>query len=311
MASTFSQTKKITYIIALCMMLCTEVTWAQTDVDAIMIPKKYFCAGAMYSHNAWTNYWEGTYKRDNSNIGRLTTQMYTLMANYGISEKLNVLVGLPYVSTQASAGTLAGMHGIQDLSASLKWMLVKASVGNGLLSLYGIATGVLPFNNYVADFQPMSIGLHCRSAMFRILADYQYRTLFFTGSGQYVNRSNITIDRTSYYTSTLIYSNQVAMPNATVLNFRAGYRSSWLIAEAVLENSTSIGGFDIRKNDMPFPGNKVNATTAGMNFKYSFQSGLELTAGSSYVIAGRNTGQSTLVHGGAYYLINFDRKSSK
>ncbi len=293
----------------LALALLLNKAWAQTDVDAIMIPKKYFCAGAQYGNSSWTNYWEGTLKRNNQNIGRLSTNMYMLMANYGISDKLNVLVGLPYISTHASAGTLAGQHGFQDITGTLKYMPVETRVGNGTLSLYAIGSYVLPLTNYVADFMPMSIGLHCRSFQFRALADYQYKNLFFTGSGQYINRNNITIDRDSYYTTTLVYSNQVAIPNAAVVNVRAGYRSSSLIAEAVFENSTSAGGFDIRRNDMPFPGNRMNATAAGVNFKYSFDSGLELTAGSSYVIAGRNVGQSTLVRGGAFYIFDLNRKS--
>lgn len=97
------------------------------------------------------------------------------------------------------------------------------------------------------------------------------------------------------------------MPNATVFNLRTGYRSPKVIAEAVVEKSTTLGGFDIRRNDMPFPSNRMNATTLGANFKYSFGNGLELTAGSDYVVAGRNVGQSTVIHGGAYYLFNLKR----
>lgn len=299
--------KALRYLVVLLLCCHIQSVMAQTEADAIMIPKNYFCAGAMYSNNSWTNYWEGTLKRNNLNIGRVNTNMYMAMANYGITNRLNVLVSLPYVTTTASAGTLSGMHGVQDLSATLKWVPIRANVGNGRVSVFAIGTYVLPMSNYVADYQPMSIGLHCRSLMFRLLADYQYSHLFFTGSGEYANRNNVTIDRNTYYTTTLIYSNQVAMPDASVFNVRTGYRSSRVIAEAVVENSTTLGGFDIRRNDMPFPSNRMNATTAGVNFKYSFKSGLELTAGSDYVVAGRNVGQSTIVHGGAYYLVNLKR----
>ncbi len=282
---------------------------AQTDADAIMIPKNYFCGGAMYNHSSWTKYWEGTFKRDNLNIGRLSTNMYSLMGNYGISNKLNVLLSVPYVTTHATGGTLSGMHGFQDLAGTLKWMPVEAELGKGTLSLYGIGTVSVPLSNYVSDFQPMSIGMHSTNLAARLMADYQLSNFFVTASGQYINRSNITIDRNSYYTTELIYSNKVAVPNVTVFNFRAGYRSDKIIAEAVVERSTSLSGFDIRKNDMPFPGNKMNFTSAGVNAKYSLQSGLEFTAGADYVVAGRNVGQSTTLHGGIYYL--FDLSSSK
>src|SRR6476661_785461 len=89
---------------------------AQTDADAIMMGKNLFCVGASYEHSAWDHYWEGTNKRDNANLGTVTTQMLGLMGNYGVSKNLNLLVSLPYVKTQASAGQLHGMQGVQDLS---------------------------------------------------------------------------------------------------------------------------------------------------------------------------------------------------
>lgn len=299
------------YVIAsLLIFISAQRTWAQTDVDAIMIPKNYACAGAMYNYRSWTNYWEGTLKRNNLNIGRVSTQMYTLMANYGITSRLNILAGVPYVTTHASAGTLSGMHGVQDLSATIKWIPFRTNIGVGRLSLYTIGTGILPLSNYVADFMPTSIGIHSRQLAGRLLVDYKYHNLFVTGSGEYVNRSNITIDRDVYYTTDLIYSNRVEMPNATVFNFRAGYRSPTIIAEAVVDKMTSLGGFDIRRNDMPFPSNRMDATSLGVNFKYTFKSGLELTGGGDYVVAGRNMGQSTTFHGGAYYLFNLHKTKS-
>lgn len=304
--------KKLAVTIVICL---TGFEWAaaQTDADAIMIPKNYFCGGAMVSNNRWNNYWEGTFKRTNGNIGTLNSNMFTLMGNYGISNKLNLLVSLPYVTTRASAGTLQGQHGIQDITLSLKWVPFTLKTGFGKFRLITIGMGSIPIGNYEADFLPMSIGLRSRSLMFRAMADYQMGHLFFTGSGEYMRRDNITIDRTAYYTTEMNYTNQVAMPDGTNFNFRGGYRSSKWIAEAVLENTTSLSGFDIRKNDMPFPSNKMNSTLAGVNFKYSSTSirGLELTAGTDYVITGRNVGQSTIIHGGAYYLLNLSKKYQK
>ena len=62
-----------------------------------------------------------------------------VMGNYGISRKLNALFSVPYVKTKASAGTLHGMDGIQDLSLFLKWRPFQKKLGDGRLSLFGIA----------------------------------------------------------------------------------------------------------------------------------------------------------------------------
>src|SRR4249920_2877807 len=93
----------------------------QTNNDAIMMNKGQFCNGLSYSYSKWTDYWEGTFKRENKNIGSLTTQSIMYMPNYGISDKLNVMASVPYVMTHASAGTLHDMNGFQDLSLDVKW----------------------------------------------------------------------------------------------------------------------------------------------------------------------------------------------
>ena len=146
---------------------------AQTDLDGMMMTKNNFCTGLMYSHSSWKNYWEGTFKRDNENLGTVSTRMIGVMGNYGVTDKLNVLFSIPYVQTKASAGTLKGMKGVQDLSLMVKWMPLEVKIGKGDFSLYGIGGISFPVTNYVADFLPMSIGLHSKNVSLRAMADYQ------------------------------------------------------------------------------------------------------------------------------------------
>src|ERR1700741_5129174 len=118
------------YMIAavLVIALQTQTAKAQTDADAVMMAKNNFCVGAMYGYNSWKNYWEGTFKRNNLNLGTVSTQMYSLMGAYGITSKLNFLFGAPYVKTKASEGVLHGAEGIQDLSLWLKWIPIEKTI---------------------------------------------------------------------------------------------------------------------------------------------------------------------------------------
>jgi hypothetical protein len=103
------------------------------------------------------------------------------------------------------------------------------------------------------------------------------------------------------------------MPDAISVNFRAGYRSNRLIAEFVIDNwVTQSGGFDITKNNMPFPSNTMNALKYGVNSKYTFKKmpELSLVGGYNYVVEGRNVGKSDTFYGGVFYVINF-KKTSK
>lgn len=294
-------------------LFCAGKLKAQTDADAIMMTKNNFCTGLMYSNSHWDNYWEGTLKRTNENLGTVSTNMYAVMGNYGISDKLNVLFGLPYVQTKASAGTLHGMKGLQDLSLWVKWNPVETKLGKGLLSVYGIGGVSFPTTNYVADFLPLSIGLHSTNLSLRAMVDYQQGNLFATASGTYVVRSNIKIDRDSYYTTEMHNTNQVAMPDASNYQLRAGYRSSRMIAEAILNQWNTLGGFDITRNNMPFPCNKMNATTLGVNIKYNLKAvdGLSLIGGGAVTLAGRNMGQASSVNAGIFYILDFSAKTKK
>lgn len=300
--------KKI--ILVPCSIFIFNHSQAQTDADAIMMLKNNFCTGAMYNYSSWKNYWEGTNKRDNANLGTVSTQMTGVMGNYGVTAKLNILFGVPYVKTNASGGQLHSMKGIQDFSLWVKYLPVEFTIGNSTLSLYTIAGVSLPLSNYSADFLPLSIGLHSRNLSLRGMADYQIGHWFATIAATYVARSNISIYRSTYYTTELHYTNEVKMTDATQYNLRTGYRSERLIAEALLSKWVTLGGFDITKNNMPFPSNKMNSTTAGFNVKYNLKAvaGLSLIGGSNFTVAGRNVGQANSFNTGVFYIIDFTKK---
>ncbi len=297
----------IKFIYIICILILPVSGNAQTDMDAIMMAKKQLCLGPAYSRSIWKNYWEGSLKRDNQNFGTIITQSFSVMGSYGISGKVNLLFNVPYIKIAPTAGNTHSMQGFQDISFFVKYMPVETKVGNGTLSLYTIAGVSVPLSNYVADFMPMSIGLHSKTASLRLLVDYQSGKAFVTGGATYLFRDNIRIDRNAYYTTEMHLTNKVEMPNATNFNLRAGYRSSRLIAEAVLNKFTTLGGFDITRNNMPFPSNRMNATTIGANFKIelSKNNNFAFVGGGNTTIAGRNVGIATLYYGSIFYIIDF------
>lgn len=286
---------------------------AQTDSDALMMGKNLFCTGIMYSGSSWNEYWEGSLKRENLNLGTVNTQMIGPMGSLGVSSRFNIIFNLPYVSTKASAGQLKGFRGMQDLSLWLKWKPVKKQIGKGTLSLFTIGGYSLPTSDYVSDYLPLSIGLGSRNISLRGMADYQIGVWTATVSGTYVHRSNIEIDRTSYYTTEMHYSNQVFMPDAAQFNLRMGYRGKEWVVEAVADNWTTLGGFDITRNNMPFPSNKMNMTRMGLSMKYepAYVKGLTLIGGANTTIAGRNAGKSTGIQAGLFYIFNLSGKKSE
>lgn len=284
---------------------------AQTEMDAIMMNKKQICIGLMYGYSSWDHYWEGTLKRNNENLGTVSTQSLLLGANYGITNNLNVMVMAPYVWTKATAGTLHGLKGIQDISLFVKWRGLHKSFGNNKVSLFALGGFSTPLSDYVIDFLPLSIGLGSTNLTLRGMADYQYKKLSVTASAAFVARSNVKIDRTSYYDTEMHLTNEVDMPNAMQYQLRAGYRGRYLHAETLLTNWTTMGGFDITRNNMPFPSNRMNATMVGANVKYTVKSftNLAFIGGANFTVAGRNMGQSNSYNAGIFYAFYFKSKA--
>ena len=275
---------------------------AQMPHDAIYMPKKTACVALSYGSSAWTNYWENTLKRDNLNIGTHTTTNTMLMVAGGITDRLNVIVGLPYVQTNASAGNLMGKKGVQDISAWLKYKLVE-SKGLSLHLAGGVST---PITDYVPDFMPMSIGLQCRTATGRVILHYIHKSgMYFTGHGSYTYRSNIKLDRDAYQADGRVFNtNEVRVPNATDAAARLGFLSKGqkVQVEGFVEQFSCVGGDNIRRNDMPFPTNNMRMVSVGGYAKFQPKR-LGVNVRFTKVMSGLNVGQSTSYMVGLLYIV--------
>lgn len=302
---------KILWKIFLVFLSLPMISNAQTDQDALMMGHRNLCVAGMGGYTSWTNYWEGEFKRDNENIGRFSTTYGMLMLNYGVGKNLNILSSLPYVSTKASKGTLAGFDGLQDLGLYVKWRPFRKQFGKQKISVFGVGSFTAPSNDYNIDMQPMSIGLGGKVLGARVIIDIQRNKFFSTVSAGYMHRSNVELDRPAYFTDRQINSYEVQMPNAGNFQLRSGYRGKKLIAEAFLVNMTTFGGFDIRKNDMPFVSNKMNSNNAGLEAKYYLNNALGFNATVAHTLSGRNVGQSTGYSAGFLYTIRIKSKSSQ
>lgn len=282
---------------------------SQTDKDAIMMNRLQFCNGFVYGYSSWDHYWEGTRKRTNLNLGTVSMQSVMYMGAYGITDDINVLAELPYIWTKATAGTLKGQNGIQDISVQVKWRAIRKNFGKNKLSGFIIGGFSTPANDYLPDYLPLALGLGSTNLTGRAMIDYQRGRWNLTGSAAYIRRSNIEIDKPDYYTDRLHLTDEVEMPDATQYQLRAGFRGRYFLAEALLTRWTTLGGFDITRNNMPFPSNKMNETSTGVALKYTLPSfvNLSFVGGGNYTIKGRNVGQSTSFNVGAFYAFYFSK----
>ena len=286
---------------------------AQMPNDGLFMNKGQLCTMIQYNHNSWTEYWEGENKRSNSNLGAFTNQNVMWMSAWGIQDNLNLMAALPYIWTSARDTYLDGQRGFQDLSVWLKWQPYQLESGAGKLKLQltgGLST---PVSNYPSDYLPFSIGLHSRSASLRGIVHFETKWgMYATAQAGHTWRGSTTIDRDSYlYNYQLYHSDKVPVPNFYDATARLGFLNKFLQAEVSYDRFACLDGDNIRYNDMPFPANKMEASSIGGFVKYWFTSRLAVSAGANTVLNGKNVGQSTGFNGAFFFLINTSKKSDK
>ncbi len=277
---------------------------AQTIDDGRMMPKGVISTGVLYTHDSWNQYWEGTLKRTNGNIGTLTQQSVTWVGGYGVTDRLNVMATLPYVRTHASQGVLHDLSGIQDLTFAAKLKLLSTgATSRGALSAFVVGTAAVPVSDYTPDFFPLSIGTGGGRASGRLTVGYQSASAWFlSASSAYTWCSNVKLNRNSYYTDGQLYlTNEVAMPNVLEHTLTAGVsRGRWQIPLSLVQQRT-LGGGDIRRQDMPFVSNRMDFLRVSGGAMYALPKNLSIRFGAAHVLSGRNVGQSTTFTSGLFY----------
>ena len=279
---------------------------AQTIDDGSIMPRRTVSGGVLYANDSWKEYWEGTLKRTNGNIGTLRTQSITVVGGYAVTDRLSLMAALPYVWTHASQGVLHDMRGFQDLRIAAKVKLFSATASS-LGSFSGLVTGVaaIPTTDYTPDFYPLSIGTAGRRASARLTLNFESRAGWFArASTSYMWCANVRLNRNSYYTDGRLYlTNEVVMPNVLDHTMTAGIeRGRWRIPVSLVQQRT-LGGGDIRRQDVPFVSNRMDFLRVDGAVIYALPKNLSISLGGAQVLRGRNVGQSTTLTSGLFYAV--------
>ncbi len=300
----------VAWLWLLCLAMFDATVAAQTIDDGVMLSKRTLLVGDMYSHDAWDEYWEGALKRDNENIGTVTTRANVWFANYGATDRLNVLASVPHVWTHPGQGVLRSMEGFQDLVLSAKYSLFhRPATRLGTVRGIAVASAGFPLTDYTPDFFPLSIGTASKRLAGRFTLDLQSsRGWFATGSGAYTWRAGVRLDRPYYYTDDEFFlTDQVDMPNVADYIVSAGYVRRRFMAAFSLSQQQTLGGGDIRRQDMPFVSNQMNFARIGGMALVSVPKveRLGLQVAYAYTVAGRNVGQASTITTGLMYRLPF------
>lgn len=279
---------------------------AQTPWDEVMMGKGEICAALMYEHSSWNQYWEGSYLRQNANIGTFTRQMGMPMIAMGLTKNVNIITSLPYVGTHASGGTQVGQSGIQDLSVSVKVEWLQKQLGKGRLFFLTNTHFSTPIGNYLSDYMPFSIGVGAPELGIRGISGFKMDNgLVFRGGLAYLWRGQSEIERDYYYQNGSVYSSFMNVPNAVNIHGAIGYWTlgNRLRMEATFMSLNCLTGDDIRSYNRPQPTNKMEVSQIGAWVQYYINTdrGLGALAYFNQTVSGRNMGKATTIGIGLTY----------
>jgi hypothetical protein len=271
--------------------------FAQSSTDADLMLKSQWCTAVIIDNNSWSKYWENNLLRENGNIGTFSNQSTTFMTAYGISDKINAIISLPYIKTSSTQGTTLPDNGIQDLSLSLKAKILKTSLKSFTMSTYVVAGTSLPMQHYNNDNGPFSLGLGCYEVNARLMLDLVHSSgLYLRPQFSYHHRSTANLERSFYYSNTHYYSQSINVPNMTMAQINLGARllNNALRTEISYGKMNTLGGTDIRRQEAPLASGNMDASNVNFFAYYhpKFWKGLGFLISSGKVLDGKNVGKS-------------------
>lgn len=220
----------------------------------------------------------------------------SIYATYGITDQVDVVLVLPYVTAKGSATqevlTNLGLEnerkGFQDVSVFVKYSPFNFDFGSSSLRLIGALGLKTPLSNYKVEEGFQSI----------IAIGNRSTTVSTTGMAM------IRMD-SGLFASAQLAGNYASndVPNSYATELKVGYAARLFYGDIYIANQKSTGGVDIFGEGFAgyFPITKVNYTKIGLDLYTPIYQDIGVSAGASTLVAGRNIGKSTGFYGGLVY----------
>ncbi len=284
-------------------LLALAASAAPLRAQAGETPRRTLTTGVLVVHEEWDRYWEGTLRRGNENIGTLTTQSAAVLLGYGVTDRLSVAATLPFVRNRASRGTLREMRGVQDVLVSARYRLVSRPLAGGMATAAVVGAAGVPVGDYSPDFLPLSIGPGSRRMSGRLALGFDAPPGWgLNASAAYTVRGKVRLDRDAWYADGELHlGSTVPMPDVFEATMGAGWRRGRLHLPVTATMQRTLGGSDIRRQDMPFVANRMDFVRVDGGLGYALPANLTLRMGAGRVLHGRNVGQATAFSAGILY----------
>jgi len=225
--------------------------------------------------------------------------IYNLYANYSISDRVTVIVNVPYITADNTSGNVDSVNntreqsGIQDVSFMVKWAALEESKKNGRVT-YVVGLG----GSIATGYEPtgiLSIGNGAPSIDGKLGLQYNndsgfFGNIFVGGSIRGKSDNNLNLGN----------GEDFDVPNSVNAQVKLGYACNIIYADVWFDAQKSLRGVDIGGDNFfgNFPETRVNYSRVGLNLYVPLSKAIGLSGGAGTILDGRNVGKTTYYSGG-------------
>jgi len=281
---------KILFAHVLVLILGAQSSSAQGLVSGWMQGKGRSAVALTGFTESYNRYYVDKQQTYNPQLGTITTSGISLYLGAGITDWLDIVANIPYVSASSNAGFWETISGMQDLQVGIKILPLSIDIEESHLNVIVAGIFSTPMLNYPND-APVTIGHQASGIDGRIAAQLMTPAgVFAMAQMGYSARGKVMLDR----------GFEVDVPDAIDAVGRIGWGSSSWYVDVWLHHVVPQSGTNIGPG-VPFPSNAQGLTKVGATLAYRVINELSLIGGTAGMLTGRNVGHSTRFSFGVAY----------
>lgn len=247
---------------------------AQNIIGAFNPTKGNLTLATSYTYERFGEYYKGSEKTV-LGVKDITIHSVGLYGEYGISDRLAVIVNLPFVNTSSSNTNVNPSNNLQDMAFHVKYALINPSDSRFLL------TSALGVSFPVSDYDPLvptAIGSHA------VCTHISLAGLYKLGKGVFLESAASYIGKNEH------------VPDAFQGTVKVGWSKGKFYGHTFYTKQESFSGDNLGDQGSNFQSLKVSYDRLGVYASYRFIPKVSTFIGWGGVINGLNVGQSTSVN---------------
>ena len=242
------------------------------DINGFQPPAGQGDVVPSYSFESYDEFWVGDRKVSDPGVGETEIRSLSLWAQYGLTDRLALLVNLPYIDADSDGLGDFSESGLQDLTVLAKYRFASLAGPAARHSFTAAAGGRTPASDY-EDNLPVDIGDGTSDFLFRFVYQLEAGRFYFSQQVGYDLRGDDAPD---------------GIPIYTELGFTTG-SLTWI---GFYSQLPADGGTDIGDPGFTFPSNKDEYSRAGAKLYAQVGGRWGFSVLGFTTLDGRNSGET-------------------